>query len=92
MPIGKGNIHANKANKPTPTEHLYAEAAFKPGEMPPKPFDSLEFIMRFEQGELDDQELVEGFQNMIDSGLVWALQGFYGRMAMRLIEQGYCHS
>lgn len=47
-------------------------------------------IMAFENGELDQDQIVEMFQAGIDSGLVWKLQGSYGRMAAALIEQGYC--
>lgn len=57
-----------------------------------KPFDSVSFIMDYEAGELEsDQELIEGFQHLIDSGMAWQLQGHYGRMAQALIEAGYCH-
>lgn len=52
----------------------------------------LNFIMAFEGGELESRdELVEGFQSLIDSGIVWDLQGTYGRTAMALIESGECH-
>jgi hypothetical protein len=47
-------------------------------------------IMDYEMGNLTDDEIVELFQEMIDSGLVWQLQGSYARMAMSLIEEGYC--
>lgn len=56
-----------------------------------KTFDSLNFIMAYEDGQLDEEAIVEGFQCMIDSGICWKLQGSYGRMANRLIEAGYCH-
>lgn len=56
-----------------------------------KPFDSLSFIMDYECGDLSDEETAEGFQHLIDSGLVWSLQGSYGRMARRLIDSGLCH-
>lgn len=52
---------------------------------------SIDDIIRFEGGEMDLEEVVEFFQGMIDSGVVWQLQGNYGRTAMALIEQGYCH-
>ena len=54
-------------------------------------FDVVAFIMDFEGGELDDVEIIKGFQHLIDTGLVWSLQGSYGRMAKHLIEEGYCH-
>ena len=46
--------------------------------------------MAYEQGELGDDEIVDLFQELIDSGLAWKLQGCYGRMAKQLIETGYC--
>ena len=51
----------------------------------------VDFIIRFESGEATDEEIIEEFQKMIDSGVVWQLQGFYGRTAASLIDAGYCH-
>ncbi len=46
----------------------------------------------YEEGEITEEEqLLEGFQAMIDDGLVWQLQGCYGRTAAALIDQGLCH-
>lgn len=53
-------------------------------------FDIVDFVMGFEDGSLDEPSIVEGFQYMINSGLVWCLQGFYGRTATNLIEEGIC--
>ena len=47
-------------------------------------------IIAFEQGDLDEDGIIQLFQELIDSGLVWQLQGSYGRMANALIENGYC--
>ena len=47
-------------------------------------------IIAFEQGELDSEQTIELFQELINSGLAWQLQGSYGRMARALIDQGYC--
>jgi len=54
-------------------------------------FDSVEFVIAYEQGELDEAAIVEGFQYLIQSGLAWSLQGHYGRTAAALIEAGLCH-
>ncbi len=45
-------------------------------------------ILAFEQGELDEDGVVELFQHLVDTGLAWQLQGFYGRTARDLIEAG----
>ena len=52
--------------------------------------DSLDFILAYESGECTDQEIIDGFQDLIDSGMAFQLQGSYGRMAMALIDAGYC--
>lgn len=49
-------------------------------------------IMAFENGELDEDETIEFIQDGIDRGWVWKLQGFYGRTAAALIQQGICHA
>lgn len=54
--------------------------------------DTVDFIIRYEAGELNsEQELVDGFQELIDSGMAWHLQGHYGRTAQGLIDAGLCH-
>jgi len=50
----------------------------------------IEKIIDFENGNMTEEETIEFFQGIIDSGLVWDLQGFYGRMANNLIEEGVC--
>ena len=45
-------------------------------------------IIAFEAGELDQQQTMEMFAGLIASGLVWSLQGSYGRTARALIEAG----
>lgn len=47
-------------------------------------------IIEYEEGGLDLEESVEMFQDLINTGQAWQLQGSYGRTAMDLIEQGYC--
>jgi hypothetical protein len=44
---------------------------------------------------VDDVETVEEYlaawQLLIDTGIVWQLQGWFGRTACDLIAQGVCH-
>lgn len=51
--------------------------------------DLTDKIIRFEDGDLDTEELVELFQYLVDTGKAWTLQGFYGRTAQALIDRGY---
>jgi len=51
---------------------------------------TLDFILAFEGGELTEKELIKGFQDLINNGMAWTLQGMYGRMATDLIEAGLC--
>ena len=46
-------------------------------------------IMRYEDGQMDEQETIEMFQKLVNSGLAFQLQGSYGRTAVALIEAGY---
>ena len=50
--------------------------------------DQIDKIIAFEQGELDDEGTLELFQALVDSGMAWTLQGYYGRTAMSLLEAG----
>ena len=45
-------------------------------------------ILDYEMGILEDTEVVELFQELVNTGLAWTLQGSYGRTARDLIEQG----
>lgn len=38
-----------------------------------------------------EEEYFKAFQHLIDDGIVWQLQGFFGRTATNLIEAGHCH-
>jgi hypothetical protein len=37
-----------------------------------------------------EEQYVAAWQLLIDSGVVWQLQGWFGRTARDLIEQGVC--
>ena len=43
----------------------------------------------FEEAESVEQT-IEAWQHLIDTGLVWRLQGFFGRTAQALIDDGVC--
>jgi hypothetical protein len=47
-------------------------------------------IIKYESDEMDQEEVIEFFQELINSGYVWRLQGHYGSTALRLIEYGLC--
>lgn len=48
-------------------------------------------IIALENGELPEAEVIDLFQELIDTGLCWQLQGCYGRTARDLIDAGLCH-
>lgn len=51
--------------------------------------DNIDNIIAYENGDLSDEESIKLFQNLVDSGLAWQLQGHYGRTAQNLINLGY---
>lgn len=52
-------------------------------------FDLTTRIIEFETGEANDEQVIELFQYLVDTGLAWSLQGSYGRTAQALIEAGF---
>jgi hypothetical protein len=47
-----------------------------------------ERIVQYEQGNLNQEQTIQLFQELVDSGLVNKLQGHYGRLAFQLMEAG----
>lgn len=45
-------------------------------------------IIRYENGEMGPEETLEFFQELVNTGLAWQLQGHYGRTAQALINEG----
>lgn len=54
--------------------------------------DNFEAIM-IAEGEIDatKETYIEAWQFLIDTGMCWQLQGWYGREATRMIEENLCH-
>ena len=44
----------------------------------------------FEEGT--EEEVIDGWQHLIDTGLCRQLQGRFGRQAAVLVEAGVCHA
>jgi hypothetical protein len=38
-----------------------------------------------------EQQVIEAWQHLIDTGLAWKMQGWFGRTAIQLIEMGHCN-
>lgn len=45
-------------------------------------------IIRYESGEMDEDEMIEFFQRLINTGMIHHLQGHYGRVANDLLRSG----
>jgi len=49
-----------------------------------------EQLIAYECGNLTESQTIKLFQHLIDSGVVYFLQGHYGRTAEAFIEAGFC--
>jgi len=45
-------------------------------------------ITKYEAGEMSEDDTLSFFQELVNTGLIWELQGHYGRTAIYLIENG----
>ena len=50
--------------------------------------DTVSQIMAYENGEMEEPEMIAFFQFLLDSGMIYSLQGSYQRTAQHLIEAG----
>jgi len=48
-------------------------------------------IVEYEMGDMAEKEMLELFQELVDTGMAWRLQGTYARTAEYLIEQEYIY-
>jgi len=48
-------------------------------------------ILEGEYPDATDDDCINSLQLLIDTGIVWNLQGTYGRMAASAIDSGICH-
>ncbi len=55
--------------------------------------ENFEAVMLAEGAEeaSSEEELISAWQHLIDTGLAWSLQGWFGRRATDLITQGVCY-
>lgn len=49
---------------------------------------TIDAIIAYEAGELDEDETIDLFQELVNTGAAWQLQGHYGRTAAALIDAG----
>jgi hypothetical protein len=101
-PDRKGNLELMKQlnaakddNNWTAIEKLYNKVTGKKITKPkiakkPK-FNTFDRMMAWEDGSLGEEETIELFQYLVDTGQAWTLQGMYGRMAKDLIDAGLVH-
>ena len=54
-----------------------------------KDFDAIMIAEGVDEADSEDQ-MIEAWQHLINTGLCWKLQGWFGRNASALIEAGVC--
>ena len=55
-------------------------------------FDAITIAESADNNDYTQDEYLAAWQHLIDTGLAWRLQGWFGRTASRLIDDGYCSS
>lgn len=49
-------------------------------------YDAVALAEGFEEGT--EEEQIEAWQYLLDTGIVWQLQGMFGRQAMAMVDAG----
>jgi len=50
--------------------------------------NTVDLIMRYEQGDMTTDEIVEFYQHLVDTGTIRGLQGHYQRNASKMVQAG----
>lgn len=50
---------------------------------------SVEEFIDWENGDMSEENEIEFFQKLLDTGMAWTLQGMYGRRTAELLNAGY---
>ena len=51
-------------------------------------FEAVSIIENYADEDVSKEEIIEAWQSLVDSGAVWTLQGWYGRTAMEMLNDG----
>ena len=54
------------------------------------PYDASAAVEGFDGIEHNQDTIISAWQYLINTGLAWSLQGWYGRTAQALIDEGIC--
>ena len=53
-------------------------------------YTACSIVEGFSGEEHTEEEHIAAWQHLIDTGVCWSLQGWYGRGAMNMIKNGLC--